>query len=388
MSRKYRILQIIDHLDTGGAQEVVYNLIKYADRQRFVIELAALHGLGYYYKVIQQLSVDLYSLSPLKFSRFVSPPLLIPKILYLLREGKYHLVHCHLLASNIIAKPLAAIAGVPILFNYDHGNYFDHSPQRLYTWMDGLANRLTHHIIAVSASVRDYLIRHENVSPQKVTVIHNGIDLDHFSPEGSITNRKQMHQKWEIPQNALLVAGVGRLCYQKNFPGFLRVAAEVIQTISGVHFVIAGDGPEQKKLTQLAQELGIADRVRFLGFVKDMRQFYQAIDIFFLPSHYEGTPITMLEAMAMGVPIVASKVDGIAEILEDGVDAYLVPSGEHALFVDRLCSLLRDPAVARQFSTVAQEKVRTQHSAVHMVAQIESLYMRYLSKLNLDKKFH
>jgi glycosyltransferase involved in cell wall biosynthesis len=372
VTRTYRLLHIIDHLGSGGAQETLLSLLKYADRQRFQVEVATLHGQGYYWEAIRRLQVPIHSLSPYKFV-----PLYLSNLLYLLRRGKFDLIHCHLTASNLIAKPLAVLAGVPYILNYDQ-NDIHRKEQKWLMWLDRLANLLTHHIVAVSASTRDFLLQQEKVSPEKITVIYNGVDLERFRPAAAATNRLTWRHQWNLPENCLVVGGVGRLRRQKNFSFFLQVAREVLQNLPEVCFVIAGEGPEREKLESLAHDLGIASRVRFLGYVRDMAALYPAMDVLLMTSHAEGTPLTILEAMAVGVPLVATQVDGMAEVLDDEADAFLVPPGDVSLFAQRTCRLLQDKLLAWQFGQSALAKVHKHYAAPAMARQVEAIYQRCL----------
>jgi glycosyltransferase involved in cell wall biosynthesis len=372
VSRTYRLLHIIDHLGSGGAQEALLSLVKYFDRRRFQVEVATLHGQGHYGESFRGLATPLRVLSPHKYI-----PLYLPRLLLLLRAGKFDLVHCHLTASNLMAKPLAALVGVPLIFTYDHNDMY-RTQQKARLWLDRLANRLTDHIIAISASTRDFLIQREGVPADKITIIYNGVDLERFQPAPDAAIRAGWRRTWGLPAEAPVVAGVGRLRRQKNFPLFLRAAREVLREISGANFVIAGEGPDRGDLERLARDLGIASQVRFLGYVKDMTELYAGVDMLLMTSHAEGTPLTILEAMAMGVPVVATRVDGMAEVLEDGVDAYLVPPGDLGACAQRTCRLLQDQALARQFSRAGQRKVREHYSAVSMTRQLENIYLNYL----------
>jgi glycosyltransferase involved in cell wall biosynthesis len=372
VSRIYRLLHVIDHLEVGGAQETLLSLINYLDRQRFHLEVAALHGHGFYWEIFRQLAVPVHSLSPHKYL-----PLYFPNLFLLLKRRKFDLIHCRLTASNLIAKPLAAILGVPFIFNYDYNdiNRKRHKPLLL---LDRLANRITNHIVVDAATTRDFLIGQEKIPAEKITLIYNGVDLRRFQPAINPAIRAIWRHKWGLPENTPVVAGVGRLRRQKNFPLFLKVARQVLQDLPEAYFIIAGEGPERKDLERLAGELGIATRVHFLGHVADLTQLYPAVDVLLMTSLSEGTPLTVLEAMAMGVPIVAAQVDGMAEILEDEVDAYLVPVGDSSMFARRTRRLLQDKSIAQQFVQSGLEKVRTHYSAASMVQQVEEIYLHYL----------
>ena len=217
----------------------------------------------------------------------------------------------------------------------------------------------------------------EKIPPHKVALIYNAVDLERFFP-GSEELRLDCRRQFGFPETAKVVLGAGRLQAQKNFPGFLETAAALSRLLPEVRFVIAGEGPDRASLENLARQLGIADRVEFLGFVTRMRELYLASDVLFFPSFFEGTPMTVLEAMASGLPIVASEIDGTAEVLTDGVDALLAPAEQSRMFVERLATVLQDPPLARRLAQQALVKVRERYTATAMVHEVEKLYLKHL----------
>jgi len=377
MTPPYRILHVIDHLGTGGAQEVVCQLIKYRQPQLFQPEVAALYGQGHYWQLLRAWGVPVYSLMPFGFWRAF--PLMALRLLRLMRKRRYDLVHSHLLGANILAPPLAALGKMKSL---THDQV--HDDVRLNSFilrgLDFLSVHLTDHTIAGSASIRAFVCQKEKAPPSKVSVIHNGVDLEQLSPEPDSTVRDKWRRIWGLPSDALVVGGIGRLHYQKNFPLFLEVAAEISARFPQAEFVIAGNGPDRASLEDLSRSLGLASKVRFLGFVKELRELYLVLDLLLFPSRFEGTPLTVLGALAMGVPVVASRVDGIAETLEDEKDALLVAPDDKDLFVSQVCRLLADRDLARQLAATGQDKVRRQYSAEAMVRQVEALYLQFLEK--------
>jgi glycosyltransferase involved in cell wall biosynthesis len=374
---RYRILHIIDHLGSGGAQEAVCQLVKYSQKERFQAEVVALHGFGHYWEVLRSWGVPVHSLVPQDFAR-AAIPFIFLRLFSLLARNRYDLVHTHLIGANVLGAPLAALYRVPVRFTHDqtHDDVRDRS--FIHRRLDALANRLNHHIIAVSSSIRTFLRQKERVPAEKISVIYNSVDLDRFSPKSDPGARAVARRGLGLPAEALIVGGVGRLHYQKNFPLFLEVAAGVCSQWPQVIFVIAGEGPERAALETLSRKLGLAGRVRFLGFVKEMPELYQSLDLLLLTSHFEGTPLTVLEAMAMGVPVVASRVDGVEEVLEDDRDGILAPPGDRDLFVKGICRVLEDQHLRQRLSRAAQEKARRCYSAEAMVRQVEALYCKYL----------
>ena len=377
--QRYRVLHVIDHLGSGGAQEAVCQLVKYRDQERFQPEVVTLHGYGHYFEVLRSYGVPVHSLVPQEFAR-AAIPLIFAKLFVHLARHRYDLVHTHLIGANVLAAPLAALFRVPVRFTHDQTMDDVRERSFVHRGLDVLANRLNHHVIAVSSSIRTFLLHQERLPADKISVIYNSVDLERFAPRGEPGVKAAVRQKFGLPADALIVGGVGRLHYQKNFPLFLQVAAEVRAKLPEVMFVIAGEGPERAALEDLSRSLGLADRVRFLGFVKDMPELYQGLDLLLLTSHFEGTPLTVLEAMAMGVPVVASRVDGVLEVVEDGRDGILAAPGDQDQFVDGVCRVLSDRDLRQRLSIKAQEKARRDYSAEAMVRRVEALYLQYLEK--------
>jgi len=374
---KYRILHVIDHLGSGGAQETVCQLVKYSQAERFQPEVLTLHGFGHYWDVLRSWGVPVRTLVPQGFAR-AAIPFIFLRLVFLLARNRYDIVHTHLIGANVLAAPLAALYRVPVRFTHDQTHDDVRGYSFIHRWLDTLANRLNHRVIAVSSSICTFLCRQERIPADKISVIYNSVDLVRFSPRNDPRAREEARQKWHVPAEALIVGGVGRLHYQKNFPLFLEVASEVCARLPQALFVIAGEGPEQAALEEMSRKLGLAARLRFLGFVKEMPELYQALDLLVLTSHFEGTPLTVLEAMAMGVPVVAARVDGVEEVIEDGADGILVPPGNKDLFVTEICRVLQDQSLRQRLSRAGREKARRRFSAEAMVRQVESLYLQYL----------
>jgi glycosyltransferase involved in cell wall biosynthesis len=366
-----KVLHVIDSLHLGGAQEVVLNLATCGDRRRFAHEVATMHGRGVYWGRMAALGIPLHSLSPQKFLPWYAASL--PELLV---RGRFDILHCHLVASNIIAKPLGHLCGVPVILNHDHTNDDYRASDRVRLSLDALSNRLASHIIAVSDSCRKFLIEREGVPAEKITRIQNAIDLGRFS--ASCGSKADARRALGIPDGPPVIAGVGRLNPQKNFSLFVRIAAAVLRRHPQAVFVLAGEGPEEGLLRKLATECGVGEQLHFCGYVPDTRQVYLAADILLMPSLFEGLPMTLLEAMAMKVPVVASALDGIAEVVEDGRDGFLVPSGDAPGFTDRICRLVETPSLRDQIGEAASEKITRRFSAGRMCGEVEQIYDRFL----------
>lgn len=362
MSARIRVLHVIDSFDLGGGQTALLNLLRAANRERYEPEVACMHGRGVFWEEFERLGVPVHSLSPRKWL-----PLYIPRLAALIRARRFDIVHCHLFGANWIAKPLAALLGVPVRINHDQCNDALRYESSLAFALDQITNRCSSHVCAVSKSTRDFLVKREGVPGERVSLVYNGVDLARFAPPAERTS----HERF-------VVLGVGRLHAQKNFALFLEVA----QQFPAAEFRVAGTGPEEAMLRALATSLGIAERVQFLGHVADTRALYADADALLMTSRFEGTPLTVLEAMAMRLPIVAPRLDGIGEILSDGEDALLIDPPECAGFVAALTRLVAEPALTQRLTTSAEAKVRARFSAEAMTAQVEAIYERCLTAAN------
>jgi glycosyltransferase involved in cell wall biosynthesis len=365
-----RVLHVIDSLHLGGAQEVVLNLAT-CGSPRFRHEVATMHGHGIYWHRLREAGIKVHSLSVHKYL-----PAYLATLPALLFAKRPDILHCHLIPSNILAKPLGALMGVPLILNHDHTNDPQRIDNKFLLALDKSTNRFARHIIAVAGACRDFLIQHESIPPEKVTLVPNAIDLRRFSP-GQIT-RRDARSKLGLSPEAPVIAGVGRLNSQKNFSLFLDVAAALTPRFPNLRFLLAGEGPEEAMLREKAHHLGLTDRIVFAGYIADTRQVYAAADILLMPSRFEGLPMTLLEAMAMNLPVVASKLDGIAEVIEEGREGYLVDSADVSGFVERCAVLLENPAKSSELAANARTKIEAHFSVERMTSAVEAIYDRFL----------
>jgi glycosyltransferase involved in cell wall biosynthesis len=365
-----RVLHVIDSLHLGGAQEVVLNLAT-CGSSRFLHEVATMHGHGIYWDRLREAGIKVHSLSIHKHL-----PFYLATLPALLLAHRPDILHCHLIPSNIIAKPLGALFRVPLILNHDHTNDPHRIDNKLLLAVDKTTNSFAHHIIAVAAACRNFLIQHESIPPHKITLIPNAIDLRRFSPRKS--DRRKSRNKFGLPLDAKVIAGVGRLNSQKNFSLFLDIAAALVLRFPELRFLLAGDGPEESMLREKARSLGLEDRVVFAGYVADTRHVYTAADMLLMPSRFEGLPMTLLEAMAMGLPVVASKLDGIAEVIEDGREGFLAESIHPQDFVDRSATLLESPTKSSELASNARAKIESRFSVERMTTAVEAIYDRFL----------
>jgi glycosyltransferase involved in cell wall biosynthesis len=368
-----KVLHVIDSLDLGGAQTLLLDLVRHYDRSRLEIHVACMHGRGVFLEAFEAEGVPVHSLSPSKW-----PPLYLVRFPKLLATIDPDILHFHLFGSNLIAKPLAALLSWRALICHDHCNDAGRSNPALL-FADTLSNRLSSRVIAVSETIRSFLLERECLDPDRVITLGNSVDISLFK-EATPEERDQARALFGIPLDAFVIGGVGRLVPQKNFDLFLEVAALVAASRPEALFVIAGTGPREADLKAKAVRLGLSDRVRFLGHVENRAGLYHALDVLVMASDFEGTPMVLLEAMASGLPIIASAVDGIAEVCSDGEDALLVSPGRVHEFASALGSLIADPGLGQRLGRNARQSVLEGYDIRGLARRVEQVYDAVLAE--------
>jgi glycosyltransferase involved in cell wall biosynthesis len=242
----------------------------------------------------------------------------------------------------------------------------------------------TDRAIAVSRSTRDFLVRERFVPAPRVRLVWNGAPLDEFAPV-SRERVRQVRRELGIDEGALVVGAIGRLNAQKGHTHLLDAAPAVVAAHPDVRFLIVGDGDLRQPLEEQARRLGLSGRVEFAGHRTDVPDLLGAIDVLAIPSLYEGTPLTLFEAMAAGKAIVSSAVDGCAEVLEDGRTAVLVPPGDAKALAGALVDLFGDGARRRALSEAARAASR-QYDIATCVAQMQDVYEEVLAETSARRR--
>jgi glycosyltransferase involved in cell wall biosynthesis len=232
--------------------------------------------------------------------------------------------------------------------------------------------------IAVSSEVERRLRDDLGVSQARLSVVHNGIETAPERPQGDASLKVWLQRGSGLP----VVLTVARLHGQKGHDHLLAAATLVPDAV----FVLAGDGPERDRLQDRARQLGLADRVRFLGQRGDVAALLDACDVFVLPSLYEGLPLSVLEAMAAGKPVVATSVGGTDEVLIDGVNGRLVPPADARSLASAIAAMLSDPVAASRMAFEGRARVSACFSAEAMARGVEQVYTNDLARLRAGEQ--
>lgn len=364
-----RVLHVIDHLGLGGAQSAVLDFLKNLDPAEVRADVAVIHGRGVFADALEAAGFPVHSLSAAKW-----PPAYVPGLLRLLRRERYDILHFHLPGANWLLKPLAALTTDAPRIAHDHtsGDIRFRGVRSLLP--DTLAHFFSTRIVAVSEGVGRFLREWESIPADKLTVIPNGVDTGTFRP-GTTDERRAAREALGLPAEALVVGAMGRLACEKNF----SMLPELASHFPNVEFIIGGSGPEQDKIVALVEKYGVTGRFHLPGAVSDRVRFFHAIDIFVLPSLYEGLPMTLLEAMATGVPLLASRLDDIAATVDEEKEGLLAEAGAETEFRSQLARLSAQPAFRKELAENSLKKVRDLYSARETARRITELYRHELA---------
>lgn len=231
-------------------------------------------------------------------------------------------------------------------------------------------------MVAVSEDIARGLCQAVGIRPNRIRIIYNGIETDLFHPNQK--TREQIRRELQVTDEQSVIGTIGNLYPVKGHTYLVRAAAAVTQVFPESVFIIAGRGQLLEGLQTEARELGVEKHIRFLGFREDVPALLQAMDIFVLPSLSEGLPLSALEAMASGKPVVATRVGGVPEVVVDGETGFLVAPEDADDLAEKLVCLLKAPCLLQQLGAKGHEMVKERFSLDRMVKNYEELYQKAL----------
>lgn len=297
------------------------------------------------------------------------------RLVRLLRREQPDVVHTFLITAGIYGRLAAFAAGVPVVIAAEQ-NVYQRKPRHHALMERALAAR-THRIVACCEAVGSFYRRQVGLPASKVSVVDNAVRFD--APIAD-AERAPARAALGLPEDAVVLGTLGRLTEQKGQHLLLDALPAVLARVPNVQVFLAGDGPLRPSLAAQAARLGIGDRVRFLGIRRDRRTLFAAMDVFVLPSSWEGLSLALVEAVGNGRAVVASAVGGNPEVVTDGQTGLLVPSGDTAALTDALVRLASDPAERLRLGTVAAADARTRFSIERHVSEIAAIYRQGLAQ--------
>jgi glycosyltransferase involved in cell wall biosynthesis len=304
------------------------------------------------------------------------------QLVRLMRRTRPHIVHTHTAKAGTLGRLAAWVAGVPMVVHTYHGHvlrgYFPPAKTRVFAAIERVLARRTDRLLAVSETVRTDLLDMGIGCPQRFVLMPLGLDLEPYI--GCVSSRGALRTELGLAGDTPLVGIVARLVHIKAHEVFLEAAARVVRVLPGCGFLIVGDGERRAELHDRVVALGLDRQVRFLGWRRDLERIYADLDLVALTSRNEGLPVSLIEAMAAGCAVVATRVGGVPDLVEDGVTGVLVPSGHPVALAEAMTALLRDPVRRQAFGQAGQKRVAPMFGADRLLRDMARLYSELLEE--------
>jgi glycosyltransferase involved in cell wall biosynthesis len=352
-SRLLQVAHVTLQLDTGGMEKLVLEFARHADRSRFGLRFVSLTGRGAIAEDIEALG---WPVTALEDSGGVRPSLVL-RLARLMREWAVDVVHVHNTKPLLYCAPAARLAGVTRVVYTRHGQR--HRATGRQNALFRMTTRLVDDVVCVSEDGGRRSIV-EGIAPNRVCTVWNGVDVGRFAYAG--------------PTGGGPAVMVGRLSPEKDVATLLAATKMVVDQEPGFRLEIAGDGKCLAELGAQCTGLGLDEQVRFHGNVEDVAGLLGRASMCVLPSLTEGISLTLLESMARGLPVVATRVGGNPEVVEEGQTGILVRAQAPAELAEAMLKLYRDPALGRAMGCRGRKRVETHFDIRRMVAKYEEIY--------------
>ncbi|MDO8525691.1 MAG: glycosyltransferase [Candidatus Omnitrophota bacterium] len=369
---KIKVLYLSVHTNFGGAEIGLLTTLRNIDRSRFECLVVSIEKKGALGGEIEKMGIRVIYLN--SAARIFNLGL-VKKIASILRQERPDVLHTSLFYANFFGRLAAFFHKAPVLVSEERSMYTE---KRFYhIIIDNLLSHMTDRIITCSKSVTDFTLRQEKISADKFHLIYNAVDAARFR-----VSRAKMDMRLILGLGAgdFIIGSVGSLIPKKGHRFLIEAFAALQKDIRPAKLVIAGDGESRGDLVKMAADLGVGSEALFLGFRYDIPEIMKAMDIFVLPSLQEGFPRAIVEAMYMGLPVIASNISGIPEIISDGENGFLAAAGDPQALADKIAILYKDPGLRNRMGLKAKGKIESGYLPQDYINNLQSLYLELLSK--------
>ena len=364
MRNPYKVLHLVQGLDVGGLEYMVVALVNRLDRRKFLPSICCFDTRG----ALQNNLLNDTQTTLLK--RKPGIDFFYPfKLAALLKEHKVDILHLHNSTAFFYGVLAGKIAGTRRIIYTEHAR--DIMPNIKVRIMDKILSHMTDRIVVVAEFLKKNLVHREWMDSSNITTIYNGIDGDDFIKR---YNRDEIIKELNISPSAKIIGIVARLDLIKNHKCLIKAMKKVSSLIPDVVLLVIGDGPLRKDLEELVSDEQLHNNILFLRTRNDIPRLLSVLDVFVLCSLSEGLPLTILEAMAAGIPIVATAVGGIPEIIDDGIDGIVIPSDDSDALTNAISDLLHDEGKRHDMGVNARMKFEKNFTLQAMVERYEELY--------------
>lgn len=388
--KKIKILRIINRFNIGGPTYNATFLTAFLGPEYETLLVGGLPDEG---ESDSLFILEKYGVKPLLIDEMVRNPSLssdrkaYKKLKQIIKDFQPDIVHTHAAKAGALGRKAAASCGVPVIVHTFHGHifhsYFGKVKTEIFKTIEKRLAKKTDAIVAISEIQKHELSSiHKITKKEKITVIPLGFDLGPFRDK-RISERKRIREKYNLSEDDVAIAIVGRLAPIKNHQYFLEVIEKVLeQTSKKIKVFIVGDGTERELISNLVLKINkkYNDAIIMTSWIEDIGEFNAGMDIICLTSKNEGTPVSLIEAQAAGIPVITSDVGGVKDIIVEGKTGYVVPLEKQNLFVERLLELVEDEKKRQIMSQNGWNHVEQKFHYMTLVKNMENLYVRLLDE--------
>lgn len=367
-----KVAHVITGLGIGGAERFLRTLAVAVDRSKYDLQFFCVVSGGKLIPEIEKLGYQVHVIPCYNWDRKIPFRFVLTniwKLIRIFRREKFDIIHTHLYRANMIGRIAAILAGVPYLYATEHNTNSWKKPADIF-W-DRLLAKFSNKIIAVSDYVRYFTISQERLDPQKVATLWHGIWLRDFD---EVNSRLETRDRLGFHSSQPVIGSIGRLVPQKGYNFFIESIPTILNKFPDAQFMIVGDGPLKDELTEQAKYLGLDSNLTLTGFRKDIPYLLKAMDIFALFSLWEGFGIVLIEAMACSLPIVATNVGPIPEVVIHEETGLLIEPEKPKEISKAIIKLLENPQLIRQFGANGRKRVEANFTAEKMIENLEKIY--------------
>ncbi|MBD3343561.1 MAG: glycosyltransferase [Chitinivibrionales bacterium] len=384
-------LHIITRLIRGGADESVLSLVMGLEEAEYEVMLLVGGDSDPVY--IEQYKEHVNILQEPSLRRNIKlfcDLLSFCRIYQYIKKEKFDIVHTHTAKAGFIGRIAAKLAGVPIIIHTVHGiTFHEFTPpirRTIYLAFEKIAASITDKFIAVGRDLQNYYLRNRIGRSEQYSIIHTGMDIERFYQAGNLPVNiiKKKRLEFQISSKSIIIGKVARLDFGKGQQYLIQAAPKIINHFPDAKFIFAGEGPYRKKLETMVKDLALDDHVLFTGFRRDIEEMIAMFDIAVFTSLWEGLPRVVVQYIAVGKPVVAFDIDGVAELVKNGVNGFTVPAKDVDQLAKRIIELLDHLPNSRIMGKNGRRFIDESWGIDRMVTEIDQEYQLLLKKKHHD----
>ena len=369
--KKINILFLITTFQKDGPGNVLLNIVKNLPKESYNIIVACLYRHGKVQKLIEKEGIKTLNMNQKGVLKGWLDIRALIKIRRILTEYQIDIIHTHLIRADIYGRLAAIRFDTLFIITTIHNLDFYRKEKKYFILklLDSYLSKFNDKIITVSKSVMEFTINNQNIPSDKFVTIYNSVDLERFQPT---------YRYNKIKNNNYTVGFLGRLHKQKNLPTLLKATELVNRENKGIKFLIGGEGPEKEKLVKITENLNLINTITFIDYVSDVVNFFTKIDIFVLSSIIEGHPLALLEAMASGLPCVATDAGGISETIINGKSGFVVEKSNPLQLAKRIIEIANNTQLQQKMGRKGREIVEEKFNSIIFAQKHHMLYKSLL----------